>query len=102
MLEKIIYNQLSAQFNNCKLLVNNQYDFTRKHLTEYASFELVDRIITHMDNNDEPFSIFLELSKAFDMIDHPTLINKLRYHGVVDATLKNLFKSYIINRKDYT
>ena len=46
------------------------------HSTEYAALELIDSIITQMDNNELPINIDLDLSKAFDTIDHSTLINK--------------------------
>ena len=101
VLEKIIHNQLSAYFIDSKLFFDNQYGFRPNHSTEYASLELVDRIITKMDRNYLPISIFLDLSKAFDTIDHSILLNKLRHYGLDGKTLL-LFKSYLNNRKQYT
>ena len=45
-----------------------QYGFRKGHSTEYAALELVDRIITKMDEKHTPISIFLDLSKAFDSV----------------------------------
>ena len=70
VLEKTIYSQLYACFNDNKLYFENQYGFRQNHSTEYATLELADRIFTQMDKNDVPFSIFLDLSKEFDTIDH--------------------------------
>ena len=53
-----------------------------------------------MDNNDVPFSIFLDLSKTFDTIDHSILLNKLTYYGL-DGFSLNLLKSYLNNRSQY-
>ena len=53
-----------------------------------------------MDKNDVPINIFLDLSKAFDTIDHTILLNKLRYYGIDDAGLL-LLKHYLSNRKQY-
>ena len=101
VLEKIIALQLSSYFEKNKLLFDNQYGFRPKHCTEHAALELIDRIINKMDINEIPLNIFLDLSKAFDTIDHTILLSKLKYYGLKGSTL-NLFHSYLINRKQYT
>ena len=63
--------------------------------------QTINRIITQMNNNDEPINIFLDLSKAIDTIDHNILLNKLTYYGLNGSTLQ-LFRSYLQNRKQYT
>ena len=54
-----------------------------------------------MDNNKIPINIYLDLSKAFDTIDHSILIDKLQFYGIQGTNL-NLFHSYLTNRKQYT
>ena len=100
VIEKIIFTQLSLYFNENKLIFDNQYGFRPKHSTEYAALELVDRIITQMDKKEVPINIFLDLSKAFDTIDHTILLAKLRYYGIHDTALL-LLKSYLKPRKQY-
>ena len=63
--------------------------------------EIIDRILNKMDINEISLNIFLDLSKAFDTIDHTILLSKLKYYGLKGSTL-NLFHSYLINRKQYT
>jgi hypothetical protein len=69
-----------------------------KHSTKLAVLEFVDRIYGHLDNNKTPISVFIDLSKAFDMIDHNILCHKLHFYGVLDTNLK-WFKNYLTNRQ---
>ena len=58
VLEKHIANQLSQYFEDTKLFHYNQYGFRTGLSTEYATIELTDRILSNMDRNEIPFSIF--------------------------------------------
>ena len=53
-----------------------------------------------MDNNNIPISIFLDMSKAFDTIDHNILLAKLKHYGL-DGIPLNLCKCYLTNRTQY-
>ena len=76
-------------------------DSEKKHSTEYKAIELVDCVIEKLDRNKVPFNIYINLSKAFDMIDHNTLLFELLYHyGIRDGAI-NLLKSYFTERKQY-
>ena len=100
ILEKTIFNQLHDYFQDNKLYCKNQYGFRRNHSTEYAALELIDRVILDMDKSEIPFSIFIDLSKAFNTLDHNILINKLQYYGIKGRPL-DLFQSYLSNRRQY-
>ena len=97
VVEKTIAKQLSEYFEENKLFNPNQYGFRTGHSTEHAALELVDKITSQMDNNETPINIFLDLSKAFDTIDHNILLDKLKYYGLDDTAIK-LFRSYLTNR----
>ena len=56
--------------------------------------KLIDRLILTMDNNETPLNIYLDMSKAFDTIDHTILINKLTFYGIHGVAL-DLIKSYL-------
>ena len=53
-----------------------------------------------MDENKTPINIYLDLSKAFDTLNHSILIHKLKFYGINDTAIP-LFKSYLSNRKQY-
>ena len=100
VIEKTIAKQLSGYFEDNKLFNQNQYGFRPGHSTEHAALELVDKITSQMDNNETPINIFLDLSKAFDTIDHNILLDKLKYDGLDDIAIK-LFRRYLTNRYQY-
>ena len=82
------------------LLYESQYGFRKYNSTELAALASTDRIRQEMDNKKIPFSIFLDLSKAFDTLDHTVLIQKLHYYGIRDTAL-NWFRSYLTKRTQY-
>ena len=83
VIEKVICIQINDFFVENKLCFNHQYDFRCGHSTELAALELTDdRIITALDNHNTPLNIFLDLSKAFDTLDHTILLYKLLCYGI--------------------
>ena len=80
------------------LFYGSQYGFRKRHSTEFAALELVDKLLNMMDKGQVPLGIFLDLSKAFDTLDHNILIKTLKFYGVSDGPGK-LLESYLSNRK---
>ena len=75
-------------------MYDSQYGFRKEHSTEFATLELIDRILTRMDNKEIPINIYLDLSKAFDALDHSILIDKLELYGITGVAL-DLLKNYL-------
>ena len=65
-----------------------------------ALIEIVDNIKTAIDNNKFVCGIFLDLTKAFDTVNHQILLDKLHHYGIRGIVHK-LFKSYLSNRKQF-
>ncbi len=68
------------------MFYNSQYGFRMEHSTEYASLELVDRVV-ELDKMNTPINIFLDLSKAFDTLDNKILLEKLKRYNITSFFL---------------
>ena len=101
VLSKVVEKVICSQINNffiTNLFYDSQYGFRPEHSTEYAAIEITDRIIAAMDKNNSPLNVYLDLSKAFDTIDHAILLEKLSHYGIRGNPLK-LISSYLENRQ---
>ena len=79
------------------LIFNNQFGFRKGYSTEQALNTAVKSVINSIDNKSHCAGLFIDLSKAFDTINHNILLSKLENMGVRGVAL-DLFKSYLSNR----
>ena len=100
MFERVVVNQLNQCLDINDLLFDSQYGFRKQHSTELAALELIDRIHKSMDNGQILVSIFLDLSKVFDTLDHSILLSKLKHYGIKNKAFQ-WFNSYLSNRHQY-
>ena len=98
ILEKIMYNRVYSYLNDHKLLFNKQFGFQVNNSTEHALLELSDEITRSFENGEFTIGIFIDLSKAFDTVNHTILLNKLEHYGISGIYLDWL-KSYLKERK---
>jgi len=101
LLEKVMYKRLLKFLDTNKVFFDKQFGFRAKHSTDHAILSIVDKIQKAVDKHDFSCGVFLDLSKAFDTVDHKILINKLEYYGV-RGVAKSWFTSYLSNRKQCT
>ena len=62
-----------------------------------ALLDIIDKMSGSVDNKHYSIGVFLDLSKAFDTIDHRILFNKLNISGVRGVALE-WFLSYLTGR----
>ena len=97
ILERLMYNTLISFINKHKLLLNFQFGFREGHSANLALIYLEDKIYNSLDKGEYVLGLFLELTKAFDTVNHDILLQKLEQLGIRGISL-NWFKSYLSNR----
>ena len=97
ILERLVYNRLYKFLTKHKVLSKSQFGFRNNHSTEHAIINLVDTLIGHLKQKSHPVGIFMDLSKAFDTLNHAILLQKLNHYGIRGTAL-SWFKSYLSDR----
>ena len=83
--------------NDNNILFTHQFGFRKRFETEDAIFKLTHDILEALNMKTPVGSIFFDLSKSFDSVNHTVLLNKLPYCGIVGKS-KLLIESYLLNR----
>ena len=100
VLEKHVSISLYSYLQDNNLIYINQSAFRAHHSTETALIRLTDRLLFNMDQDKLTGMIFIDFRKAFDVIDHATLLQKLQLYGATSSTVE-WFQSYLSERKQY-
>ena len=98
LFEEIIKVRLVSFLDTNNILVNNQFGFRNEHSTLHALISLTENIRKNLDQGNFSCSVFLDLQKAFDTVDHKILLSKLHHYGI-RGTANSWFRSYLENRK---
>ena len=78
-------------------LYKSQYGFRSKHSCEHAVSKLLGDVLKGQEKGEHTVSVYLDLSKAFDTLEHTTLFKKMEIYGIRGVPL-DWFKSYLTGR----
>ena len=101
LFEKCLLDQLNNYFVSYNLISPNQYGFKKNCSTNEAVLDIYNKLLDNMDRKLITCSIFLDLRKAYDTINHTILIKKLEKYGIRGLPLQ-LLASYLTDRQQYT
>lgn len=100
ILEKLMHKRLTNYTEKLAIMYDGQFGFRAKHSTIHALLLLNDRIQKSIDDKNYSCGIFIDLSKAFDTINHNVLLSKLLHYGIRGVAY-DWFVSYLENRKQF-
>jgi retron-type reverse transcriptase len=98
--EKIMCRRLLRIWDKHNTFYKHQYGFRPKHSTTHALSEITDLIYKSLDDDYYVLGLFLDVSKAFDSVNHSILLEKLHHYGI-RGNIHNWFTSYLSNRKQF-
>ena len=100
ILERIMHTRLYKHFESNKLFYGKQFGFRKNCGVDFGLMEVVDDISQAMANKKLTLGVFIDLSKAFDTVDHEILLQKMKIYGICGVELL-WFKSYLTNRQQF-
>ena len=97
-LKKHVHKHLLKYLDRFNLIHTHQSGFRPQHSCQSALTCLVDRLLSSINDSKLNGVVFLDLKKAFDLIDHQILLKKVKTYQLSDNAI-HVFESYISQRK---
>ena len=100
VIERHVHDSLSSYLCENNLIYSKQSGFRKLHSTETALIGIIDELLFNFDNDRVSGMILIDYCKAFDMVDHVILLDKLHAYGL-DNTSLTWFQSYLSDRRQF-
>uniref|UniRef100_A0A672H6K2 Reverse transcriptase domain-containing protein n=1 Tax=Salarias fasciatus TaxID=181472 RepID=A0A672H6K2_SALFA len=100
-LEKVVHAQFLNHLHLHNLYERFQSGFRPFHSTETALVRVINDLLVTVDRGSPSLLLLLDLSAAFDTVDHTILLHRLRTTVGLSGTALNWFKSYLTDRTEH-
>ena len=97
IIEYVIHDQVYSHFVQHRLFHGNHHGFFGNHSTSSALIQLYDMWLSAAENKELSAALLLDLSAAFDIVDHEILLKKLKSYNFSEDTIQ-WFRSYLEER----
>ena len=95
--ERHVHDSLYNYLTENNLIYPRQSGFWKNHSTDTNLIQIIDELLFNLDKNRVSGIVLVDYCKAFDMVDHGLLLDKLKVYGVAGETMK-WFQSYLVDR----
>ena len=100
IVEKVIYIRLISYLDKYNIINQNQFGFRQGFSTTLAITEFSEDVLDTYEKGKETFAVLLDLSKAFDSVNHDILLFKLYKYGI-RSNAWSLLHSYLDNQEQF-
>ena len=99
-LKKIMCAKLNSYLKSNNILRTNQFGFRKNSNASAEIIEFLDYVDSSLDKKQSTLAVYLDIRKAFDTVNHETLMSMLHHNGIRGVMLSR-FQSYLCNEKQY-
>ena len=99
--ERAMYDRVVVFLNTNNTQTDSQFGFRKKLFPKLAIVQLINYVLQELGHGKYVITVFLDLRKAFNTLNHEILIKKLCRYGIRNVCLE-WFEKYLCNRTQYT
>ena len=95
IVERVVHDQLTFYLNEHHLFSDDQHGFRANHSTCTALLSITDEILKGMNDSEITLLTLIDLSRCFDVVDHETLLNKLKLYQISTGWFRSYLSGHV-------